>query len=135
MEILRVGLGGGYVCFSIGTLENGRIDDAEVISIAEDDFYYIYNVVVKQYPAFDLYDLVNPISAEKVRSIIGDLEAILEWMKTGVPQESVAYYAEWLATEKMIPGIEERLAFFEELVEYFHGFQQYNFDYLNLEGF
>lgn len=65
MGIVRGRRAGAYVNFSIGTLENGRIDDVEAISIDEDDFYYIYQVVVKNYPAFDLYDLVNPISEGK----------------------------------------------------------------------
>lgn len=33
MEIVRKRHGGSYVCFSIGTLENGRIHDSEVISM------------------------------------------------------------------------------------------------------
>lgn len=134
MEIVRGMCGGAYVCFSIGTLKNGHIDDAETISIDEDDYYFIYNVVVKHYPSFDLYDLVNPISTNILRSIVLDLEDVLEWMKTGVLQKSVSYYAEWLSTEKTVPAMDVLIAFFEELVQYLQSLRQYNFDYLNLEG-
>ena len=135
MGIVRGRRAGAYVNFSIGTLENGRIDDVEAISIDEDDFYYIYLVVVKIYPAFDLYDLVNPISEGKVQSIIWDLEAIQEWMQNGESFEAISYYIQWLSNETMIPAIEERIAFFDELIEYLHGIQEFDFDYLNLQGF
>lgn len=135
MEIVRGMCGGAFICFSIGTLENGQIHDAEMISIEEEDFFFIRFVVMKHYPSFDIYDLVNPISASKLRQFIWELEAILKWMKTGELHEFISYYAEWLSTEKGIPSIEERIAFFEELVEYFHNLEQYDFDYLNLAGF
>ena len=134
MEIVRGRTGSSYVTFEIGTLEQGRIADAEVISIEEENFYYIYPVVVKHYPSFDIYDRVNPISREKLSQFIWELEAILAWMKIGELHEFVAYYAKWLETEKFVPSIEERIAFFEELVEYFNGIYKYKFDYLNLAG-
>lgn len=135
MEIVRKRRGGANVGFSIGTLENGRIKNAEEIYIEEDDFLYIYKVVEKHYPSFDLYDVVNPISVGKLSQLAWELETILAWMKTGELHEFIAYYAKWLETQKFVSSIEERISFFEELVEYFHGIYKYEFDYLNLAGF
>lgn len=59
--------------------------------------------MIKHYPGFDLYDLVDPISVSKLSQFIWELEAILEWMRTGELHEFVSYYAKWLEKEKSMP--------------------------------
>lgn len=137
MEIKRGWHRGTWICFYLCTVETGKVDDVGGIAIYDDDFTYIYPVIKKYCPEFDIYDLCNPIKQPACNQLAMELELIVSWMKTGVSASEISYYVEWLEKQKGMPAIEERIKFFEELIQYlWEQEERLGCDnFLNLEGF
>ena len=137
LRIIRGRRDGAYVCFYLVSLKTGIVEEVDGISIDEDDFSFVQPVVEKYYPDFCLWDMANPLKRVTCNEIARELEAILNWMKTGVAEPELAYYIKCLGQMPALPPVEVRIAFFEELIKYMWEQEAWLhcYDFLNLEGF
>ena len=136
MEIVKGWKHGCYINFQIGTLKNGIRTDVEGISIYDDDFEWIGPIVGKYYPSFDIYETVNPINRSILERISYDIYKISLWLKNNEEDTDIQYYIEWVNKWKDIQSYPDVIPFFDELSDYIeHLLNNYEFDFLNLEGF
>ena len=138
MKVKRGWRSGSYINIFLCHVRSGVKRKAKVISIEEENFYYMCRVVMKYVPEFDIYDLFNPVKSETLFKIIEDLEKILEWMETGSTNTEIEYYIELFASGLHLRKIEERIKFFKQLIRHLKKFWKASCGnylyYINIEG-
>ncbi len=94
LAVVRGWLGGCNYVFYVGCLGERLVKEAPVVSIHLDDMRFIVPILVHNYPAFDEYDLENPMSTRTVGRMLEDVLGIIGWLEKGVVDPYVAYYME-----------------------------------------